>query len=337
MSYAFVIAVIILIALIVYALTGGADYGGGMWDLLAFGPRKREQRELIEDALAPIWEANHVWLILVVTVLFTAFPPAFSAMMTALHIPFTLVLIGIVMRGSAFVFRKYDSRRDHTHRRWSRVFGIASFLTPFLLGLCLGALASGEIRLSDGGQITTGFLAGWTSAFAVGCGLFAQGLFALLAATYLTVDAVGEPGLQEDFRRRALFSELSLAPASALVFFLAQDRAPILFEGLTSWWAPWLLALTSACALGALWALWQRRFYWARFAVAGQVTLILAGWGLAQYPYLIVPDLTFTAAATSESTLRMLAWALGIGALFLFPSFAYLFYVFRGQSSEQTA
>lgn len=332
MSYASLIAIVILGALVLYALTGGADYGGGMWDLLAFGPRKRQQRELIEEAIAPIWEANHVWLILVVTVLFTAFPPAFGAIMTALHIPFTLVLIGIVLRGSAFVFRKYDARRDRTHRRWSRLFGIASFLTPFLLGLCLGALASGEIRLAEG-QITTGFLAGWTSPFAIGCGLFAQGLFALLAAVYLTVDAEGQPALQEDFRRRALFSELSLAPAAALVFFLARSGAPSLFEGLTSWWAPGLLALTSVCALAVLWALWSTRFRVARLAAGAQVTLILLGWGFAQWPYLIVPDLTFQAAATSPDTLRMLTWALAAGALLLFPSFAYLFYVFKRSPS----
>lgn len=332
MSYASIIAGIILSALVLYALTGGADYGGGMWDLLAMGPRKRQQREAIEEALAPIWEANHVWLIFVITVLFTAFPPAFGAMMTALHIPFTLVLIGIVLRGSAFVFRKYDSRRDRVHRRWSRVFGIASFLTPFFLGLSLGALASGDIRIENG-HVATGFFAGWTTPFAIACGLFAQGLFALLAATYLTVDTEGAPKLQEDFRRRALFSELSLAPAAALVFVLSKSGAPYLYHELTRWWAPGLLTLTSLCAIVALWALWSRRFQWARLAVAAQVTLILLGWGIAQHPYLIVPDLTIAGTAITEEILRMLTWALAAGSLLLIPSFAYLFYVFKKQGA----
>ena len=336
MSYAPIIATILLGALILYALTGGADYGGGMWDLLATGPRKRQQREAIEDALAPIWEANHVWLIFVVTVLFTAFPEAFGAMMTALHIPFTLVLIGIVLRGSAFVFRKYDSRRDRVHRRWSRVFGVASFLTPFLLGLSLGALASGDIRLENG-RVVTGFFAGWTTPFAVACGLFAQGLFALLAATYLTVDTEETPALQKDFRRRALFSELSLAPAAALVFFLARSGAPTLYSELTRWWAPGLLALTSLCAIGALWALWRYRFRWARLAVAAQVTLILLGWGVAQYPHLIVPDVTVARTAVSANILRMLTWALGAGACLLLPSFGYLFYVFKQRKAMSPA
>lgn len=331
MDFPFILSLVIAASLVFYALSGGADYGGGMWDLLAFGPRARRQREAIEDTISPIWEANHVWLILVVTVLFTAFPAAFGVLMTALHIPLTLVLLGIVFRGSAFVFRKYDARDDHTHRRWSQVFGISSFLTPFFLGLCLGAVASGDIRVEDG-VVTTGFFAGWTSAFAVGCGLFAQGLFAFLAATYLTVAASDDLELTEDFRRRALFSGLALAPAAALVYGLAVSGAPSIFEGLTSWWAPWLLAATSVCAVGALWMLWRRHFRAARLFAAGQAALILIGWFIAQYPYLIVPDVTTYASAAAGDTLRILTWTLAIGALLLFPSFAYLFYVFRRRS-----
>jgi cytochrome d ubiquinol oxidase subunit II len=328
MTVEHMLGAVMLAALLLYALSGGADYGGGMWDLLASGPRARRQREAIEHALGPIWEANHVWLILVIVVVFTAFPPAFAAMMTALHIPMTAILIGIVLRGSAFVFRRYDARDDAVHRRWSLVFGAASFFTPFVLGLCLGALASGEIRVVDG-RVSSGFWAGWTSAFAMACGLFAQGLFAFLAATYLTVDTEGEPELQADFRKRALVSGGSLAPAAALTFILARDGAPQIFEGLTSWWAPLLLTVTSVCALGALAALWSRRLRWARAAAVGQVTCILAGWGFAQYPYLVIPDLTLTTAATVRPTPQLLAWALAAGALLLLPSFAYLFYVFK--------
>jgi cytochrome d ubiquinol oxidase subunit II len=125
------LAALMLAALVLYALMGGADYGGGMWDLLASGPRAHRQRHAIVEAIAPIWEANHVWLVLVIVLMFTAFPRAFSAIMIALHIPITVMLIGIVLRGSAFVFRKYDSTDDAVQRRWSTVFGIASFFTPF--------------------------------------------------------------------------------------------------------------------------------------------------------------------------------------------------------------
>src|SRR5690349_24769191 len=144
-------------ALVLYALLGGADYGGGVWDLFAFGPRARRQRQLIAEAISPVWAANHVWLILVIVVLFTAFPPAFAAIATALHIPITLLLIGIVLRGTAFTFRTYDVQRDNVQRRWSLVFSIASIITPVLLGTTLGAIASGTIRFANGVAVN-GFL-----------------------------------------------------------------------------------------------------------------------------------------------------------------------------------
>jgi cytochrome d ubiquinol oxidase subunit II len=328
-----ILGAVILVALVAYALGGGADFGGGMWDLLATGPRAARQRKAIEDAIGPIWEANHVWLILAIVLVFSAFPSAFAAIMTALNIPMTLVLVGIVLRASAFVFRKYDVHSDTVHRRWSTVFGVSSLFTPFLLGLCLGALGSGEIRWQDG-HITTGFLAGWTRPFALSCGLFAQGLFAFLAATYLAVDTGFDPELQRDFRTRALLSGVSLAPAAALVFGLSRTGAPTIFAGLTRWWAPLLLAATSACAIGALVALWRRSFRAARALAIGQVSLILTGWGLAQHPHLVIPDLTLQNAAVAVGTMRLLIAVLAVGAVVLLPAFWVLLRVFKGEAGR---
>src|SRR6202007_2845944 len=201
-----IIAGIMLISLILYGVMGGADYGGGMWDLLASGSRAQRQRHAISEAIAPIWEANHVWLILVIVLLFSAFPLAFSTMMIALHIPITAMLIGIVLRGSAFAFRKYDSTDDAVQRRWSTIFGIASFFTPFFQGLTMGALATGDIHLV-GDQITTGFFAGWLTPFALTCGLFALALFDFLGANYIAVALQSQPDLQQDFRGRALLAQ----------------------------------------------------------------------------------------------------------------------------------
>ena len=329
------IAGVMVVALILYALLAGADFGGGIWDLLAFGPRARQQRDALEHAIGPVWEANHVWLILVIVLLFTAFPPAFAALMTALHIPITLVLVGIVLRGSTFVFRKYDAQDDTTHRRWSLLFSLSSFLTPIFLGMTLGGLATGAIHVQDG-IVTSGFFAGWITFFAVACGLFAQGLFAFLAATYMTVETVGDPLLQNDFRQRALASGLSLAPAALLVFVLAQRDAPQLFAGLTAWWAPLLLVFTSIAALLALIALWRGWFQLARLAAAAQVALILAGWALAQFPALVPPTITIQSAAAPLVTLRLLVIALGLGAVVLLPSLLYLFIVFKQQNHSQT-
>lgn len=332
-----VVAIITLASLILYALMGGADFGGGVWDLVARGPRAVRQRQLVSNAIAPIWEANHVWLILVVVLLFTAFPRAFAVMMTALHVPLTAMLLGIVARGSAFVFRKYDSKDDKVQQRWTRVFGVASVVTPFIQGACLGALASGAIRV-DGSRVLTGFFAGWTSGFAIACGVFALALFAFLAAAYLTVDAEADREVQEDFRRRALVSELVLAPIAAAVFFLARaSGAPEMYHELTRWWAPGLLALTTLCALVALWALWNRCYRVARAAAVGQVTLILTGWAVAQFPRLIVPDVDIWAVAAPPITLKLLVAALAAGAVILLPSLYYLFRVFKGRAAVMSS
>lgn len=323
-----VLAFVMLVALIVYALSGGADFGGGMWDLLAGGTRARGQRDAIEHAIAPIWEANHVWLIVVIVLLFAGFPAAFSAITTALHIPLTVILVGIVLRGSAFVFRKYDSQHDEVHRRWSMVFGAASLATPFFMGCTLGAIASGEIRVA-GLVVQTGFLAGWLTPFALACGLFAQALFGFLAAAYLAADCGGDRELEEDFRLRALVSGVALAPVAWGVFILARTGAPQIFLGLTDRWAPWLLAATSIAAIGALWLLLRRRYRAARLAAMAQAALILTGWGLAQYPFLLVPDVTIEAGASSPAMIRIMLIVLAAGSLVLVPSFVWLFRVFK--------
>ncbi|MBV8416507.1 MAG: cytochrome d ubiquinol oxidase subunit II [Verrucomicrobia bacterium] len=325
------IATVMLASLILYALMGGADYGGGMWDLLASGPRKQRQRQAIVEAIAPIWEANHVWLILVIVLLFSAFPRAFSTTMIALHIPITAMLIGIVLRGSAFIFRKYDSTAGAVQRRWSTLFGIASLFTPFFQGLTLGALTTGDIHLV-GDQVTTGFFAGWLTPFALTCGLFALTLFAFLAATYMTVATQSQPDLQNDFRLRALWAEAALIPLAIIVFLTSKYGAPLMYHGLTNWWAPLLLAWTVLSALMATLSLCFSRFYLARIAAAMQVTFILAGWGLAQFPHLVTPDVTIQTAAAPESTLKLLLLALGAGAVVLLPSLFYLFQIFKTQA-----
>jgi cytochrome bd ubiquinol oxidase subunit II len=329
-----VLAVVTLVSLILYALMGGADFGGGVWDLLARGGRAQRQRHAIGEAIGPIWEANHVWLILVVVLLFTAWPKAFGAIMTALHIPLAAMLVGIVLRGTAFVFRKYDSKRDTVQRKWSRIFGISSAFTPFVQGMTLGALTTGAIRFQHGVN-ETGFFAGWLTPFAIACGVFALLLFAFLAATYLTVDTSGDPEVQSDFRRRAILSELILAPISAAVFLTSKHGAPEMYRALTHWWAPILLVWTTLFAATALAALWYHRYRLARVAAVAQVTIILSGWCLAQYPHLLYPDLTIVNAAAPEITLRLLVIALGLGAVVLLPSLFYLFHVFKGRGTAE--
>ena len=331
-SHEVLLAGIMLISLTFYALMGGADYGAGLWHLLARGPRARAQQKLIADAIGPIWEANHVWLILVITVLFTAFPPAFSAITTRLHIPLTLMLIGIVLRGSAFAFRSYDvgAHASRAQGYWEQLFAVASLFTPIVLGVVVGAIASGALTARTD-LFFDGFVRPWLAPFPLAVGVLALALFAFLSAVYLILETQN-PELREDFRGRALASAGVVAVMAMAVFALAGTGAPEIREDLSRSMASWLLVLTVILALGAVLALWRRRFRLARFCAAAEVAAIVWGWALAQFPYLVVPDLTIYNAAASPATLALLFKALVVGAVLLFPSLFALYRIFKSRT-----
>lgn len=328
---AFMLAAALVASLSFYVLMGGADYGAGVWHLLARGPRAEAHRALVARAIAPIWEANHVWLILVVTILFTAFPPAFALITTTLHIPLALLLVGIVFRGAAFAFRGYAVTPRQLHPHWERLFAISSLVTPILLGTAIGAIASGTLQIIPDNVIRT-FIRPWLAPFPLTVGLFALVLFVYLSAVYLILETE-DPALRNDFRRRAMISGVAANLLAALVFIMSKDGAPQVWQGLTaSSWTWLLLVLTVGSAGGAFLSLSQGRFYLARTLAAGEVMLILWGWSLAQYPYLIEPSLTIYDAAAPAATLRLMLLALVAGALILFPSLFYLYKIFKGRT-----
>ncbi len=327
-----VVAAVLVIALTAYVLLGGADYGGGVWDMLASGPTRDAQRERIAHAIGPIWEANHVWLIIVVVVLFSCFPAAFAELAVALHIPFVLLLIGIVLRGSAFTFRTYDSAHSAVQARWGRIFSGASVGAPVLLGVAVGAVASGRVRPPvPGAPFLDSYVSPWLTPFSLAVGCLALALFAFLAAVYLTVEAADDHALQESFRRRALGAAIAVFVTAAVALLVARRDVPRLGEGLThTLWAAVLHGATALAAVTAIGSLVVRAYRVARIAAAAQVSLILWGWALAQFPYLVPPTLTIHDAAAPATTLRLTLVALGAGALVLFPSLGYLFWVFKG-------
>jgi cytochrome d ubiquinol oxidase subunit II len=323
-------ALIIAAALNVYVLTGGADYGGGVWDLAATGSRAERQRELIAGAIGPIWEANHVWLILVIVVLFTAFPPVFAAISTSLHIPVTLLLIGIVLRGSSFVFRTYGNETGSARRNWGRVFAVSSLITPIWIGVIVGASASGRVLFAPR-SAWDNFVRPWLAPFPFAVGFFALSLFAFLAAVYLSVEAQDQ--LREDFRRRALIAGAAVAVMAFIVFVLSEEGAPGIWDRLAGSWWSWPLQLATAiAAAGAWYGIWIRRFELARGCAVLQVSFIVWGWALSQYPYMVPPSLTVANAAAPPHTLQLLIGAVGAGALLLLPSFYYLLHVFKGRN-----
>ena len=315
MSLATLLAAVTFASLVAYAVLAGADFGAGIWDLLSFGKRRTGHREALAHAIGPVWEANHVWLIFLVVLLFTCFPAAYAQASVALFWPLHLVLIGIVLRGAAYVFRAYAAGSDATRDAWGGVFGASSAVTPILLGTCLGALSTGDPYR-------------WYEPFPIATGVLALAICAYLAAVYLAWES-HDAQLRDDFRRRALVVWWMAGAASFAVLLLARSEAPRLWAGLTSPPAILFIAGGSLLAPISFGALRGGRFTLARYTCVAQIVALLAGWAAAQWPYLIYPDVTVANAAAPASTLALTAWTLPFGLGALFPALWFLFRVFK--------
>lgn len=317
MSEAAVAAAILWLALNAYAVLAGADFGGGVWDLFATGPRAAEQRRAVAEAMGPVWEANHVWLIFMIVGLYTTFPSAFATLALDLYVPFTIALIGIVLRGAAFAFRAHGREAVGTATGWGIVFGAASVIAPFSMGTAVAAVASGAPDR-------------WATPFGFLLGLFGVSLCAYLAATYLTVETEGT-ALEADFRRRAIAAGFSSGVLAIVCLALAQSAAPSLADALFGRGLPLLVLalLNGPIALGAVWLSRPRV---ARVAVAAQVTFVLWAWAVGQWPYLIPSSVTIQDAAAPASILTAWLVVVAVGMALLLPSLWYLFRVFKARN-----
>lgn len=318
-----------VLAVIAYALLAGADFGAGVWDLLARGPRKDLQRQAIAEAIGPIWEANHVWMIFLIVILFSGFPPAFAALSIALFVPFHLILVGIMLRGASFVFRAHGAAAAGFRAAWGPIFGSASVFTPVLLGMCLGAVSSGSIRVSNG-VVQADYWSAWTAPISWLIGALALVQAAYLAAVYLCLETAGE--LREDFRRRALVSSLVVIVIATVAFPVLIAEAPHLWRSLLQPHVVPVILVGMVLGAASPWALWHRRFRLARLAAAGEVSAIIVGWALAQRPYIIYPDVTVSNSAASRGMILFTLWTLPFAAALLVRSLWFLFSVFKGQN-----
>lgn len=316
-------------AMLAYGILGGADFGSGIWDLLARGPRASEQRSAIAAAIGPVWEANHVWLIFLVVLLFSGFPLAFSALVTALFWPLHVALAGIVLRGSAFVFRAYGRAPEGLPDVWPHLFGVASVLTPFAFGAALATLAAGGIRADGVGGLAAGSDVAWLRPFPIVTGLLAVALCAYLAAVYLTLETAGE--VRRDFRRRALGAWLVAGGLSLATLALAPAEAPRFLQSLLQPPALLLAAVGTLLAPASGYALARSAYKPARLLAAAQVGLLLASWAAAQYPYIIYPDHSVSTSAAPPATITALLWTTPFGFAVLIPSLVVLFAVFKGE------
>lgn len=329
MSLELIAAAVLMLSLTVYLLTGGADFGAGFWELVARGERGKRERELITKAIAPIWEANHVWLIVAIVLLSGAFPRVLAVLSTALHVPLLIMLIGISLRGAAFVFQHYGPADPVFQRRWGVTFSASSALTPLFLGITLGAAVSGAIRVSPQGEVRTDFIREWLAPFPMAVGVLTVVTCVFLSAVYLAAEA-RDAELVNVFRRRALRSAVFLGVAAFAVLWLSAEHAPAIYRGLTAHAFSWPFhLLTGGLAVSTLFSLWKGRVLAARGLAALQVLAIMAGLAMAQFPNLVTPDLTITNSAAPEAALRALLISTAVGLTLLAPSFTYLYWVFK--------
>jgi cytochrome d ubiquinol oxidase subunit II len=325
---------VLLVGVVLYALTGGADFGAGVWEL-ALGPDcEPRERALIHQAIGPVWEANHVWLIFVLVGLWTAFPIAFAAMCQALFVPLLLALAGIVFRGAAFAFRTYAD--EDARRTWEWVFALASCAAPFFLGACAGALATGKLEITPEGRYEGSVLTGWLSVTSVYCAFFGVALCAYLASTYLTREAVnaGESELVERWRKRAMANGAFVGVLAAVGLVVMATDAPWLWRGFQA--RAWPLVATSVVAgVGSLILVARRAYTPAMAASATATATVVLGWAVAQYPAVIPPAITIEAAKAPEGVLWAVIGCLVGGAILLFPALGYLLYLFKSSPEPE--
>jgi cytochrome d ubiquinol oxidase subunit II len=352
MSEADVAAGILLVGASAYALLGGADFGGGFWDLIAGGPEQGERpRALIQRSLTPVWEANHVWLIFCLVVLWTAFPPAFSAIMTTLYVPLSLAAVGIVLRGSGFAFRK-SIEGLQGRRAAGATFALSSVLTPFFMGTVVGAIAAGNVPSGGEGDA----ISSWLRPLPLLTGAMFVATGAYLAAVFLVGDArrAGEADLERYFVRRALGAAVVAGLAAAVGLVELHSEARYIFDRLTSQGLP-LVIVSVLCGIALLALLLgpagrggvadgggatggsggggapagaRERHAGRRLLrplAAGAVIAVIWGWGVAQFPYLLPTSLRIDQAAAPGATLDIVLVVFAIAAVLVLPALGLLY------------
>jgi len=316
-------AVILFAAVTVYAVFGGADFGAGFWDLVAGGAKRGERpREVIDHSIAPVWEANHVWLIFVFVVLWTCFPEAYASIMLTLFVPLTLAALGIVLRGASFAFRKVVLRtRDQ--RNFGAAFALASVLVPYCLGAVVGSVASG--RVPAGGEAGDPW-SSWVNPTSVLGGVLAVCTSAYLAAFFLVSDAdrIADAEMVTYFRRRAVAAGVVAGAVAFAGLFVLHHDATYLFDGLRSRALP-LVILSAVFGLGALLLLTRQVRRGARFTAIAAVVGVVVAWGVAQWNYLLPTSLTVAEAAAPSGTMTAVFLATGLAAVLIVPAFALLY------------
>jgi cytochrome d ubiquinol oxidase subunit II len=323
MSSADAVAAVLWIGVTLYALFGGADFGSGFWSLVAgSGERGTRARRLIDWAIGPVWEANHVWLIFMLVTLWTGFPEAFASIMSTLFIPLSLAALGIVLRGAGFAFQRVAARTSG-RRLAEAAFAVSSVLTPFFMGTVAGAVASGRVPVGNaaGDPVTS-----WFNAVSLLLGALFVVAGAYLAAVFLVSDARrrSDPDLVRYFAARARAAAVAAGALAVAGIFVLRSDARFIYDGLTGDGLP-LVVVSLVCGIGALVLLWRGAQRGVRPLAVGAVAAIIWGWGVAQYPYLLPTTLTIEEGAGAGETLTAVLVVFGVAVVVVLPALALLF------------
>jgi len=325
---------------LLYVLLGGADFGAGILELFVSGKTRSSQKKIINEAMGPVWEVNHIWLVVAVVILFNAFPKAFAQISVTFHIPLTLMLIGIIFRGCAFTFRNYDAYKDKSQKYYSMVFSVSSLLTPFSMGLVLGGILSGRVN-PKADSFYAGFIDPWLNVFSFVLGIFICCLFTYIASIFLIGEAKKKI-LKRQFILRAKIAGITTIIMGGAVIVTAFFFQPKFFAKVYADPISVSLILLAVSLVVPLWILLNlRQSLFLRFFVSGQVALVFLAWCKLQYPFILVPSrnfgfegLSIYQAASPEMTLKILLIALVLGSIVIFPAWFYLLRVFKFQPKQ---
>jgi cytochrome d ubiquinol oxidase subunit II len=322
-SKADIAAAILWIGATLYAVFGGADFGAGFWTLVSgSGDRSERARRLIDSAIGPVWEANHVWLIFILVVLWTAFSVAFEAVTSTLFIPLSLAALGIVLRGSGFAFHEV-LKRPKERNFAEHLFAASSVITPFFMGTVVGAIAAGEVPLgnAEGDPWTS-----WLNPVSILVGVLFVATGAYLSAVFLITDArhAGDEDLVDYYRMRALVAAVVTGAIAIAGIFVLNADAEYVYDRLTAEALPLVIA-SALCGLGAIVLILRRARRGARPLAVGAVVAVIWGWGVAQFPYLLPTELTISDGAGTSDTLTMVIIVFVAAALLVLPAIGLLY------------
>ncbi|UII31292.1 cytochrome d ubiquinol oxidase subunit II [Fulvivirga ulvae] len=333
----YVVIIFLCLSILLYLLLGGADFGAGILELITKSELRQNTRMLTYKTIGPVWEANHMWLIIIIVILFVGFPPIYSALSIYLHIPLLFMLLGIIGRGTAFVFRHYDAVKDDMQKVYNLIFTYSSFITPFFLGVIAGAMVSGDIN-PEATNFFDLYIAPWTSFFAISVGIFTVSICGFLAAVYLSGEETDQH-IRRVFIRKARLLNIATVVSGGLVFFAAYiDGLSLMIELITQ---PVTLIILVLASL-SLWLLWhflnkqktnQQKAVASRLVAGFQITMILLALGYHYFPDFLIMhngvNLSLFNSAAVGKPITTLAWALILGSIFILPSLFYLIYSFQ--------